>query len=133
MPKGHVAMLYGLLDFLIDPDAIVLWLTPAQAMLYGEAAGLVRWISAAADPVLGRPACAALCAATVRGHATLSLGFTSMRTFTEITGDRLLVAVPASRLEQLADDLQRTLAANTVMRRACEERKRQFGGARTSV
>jgi uncharacterized protein (DUF169 family) len=123
-PGGHGGVLYGpLARFPVEPEVVLLWLRPAHAMLYAEAVGAVRWVGTQAGPMLGRPACAALAAAGNGDDAALSLGCTGMRTFTEISGDRLLAAVSGDRLATLGEEVTATLAANAAMQAAYDERK----------
>ena len=103
-------------------DAVVLWVTPAQAMLLNEATGGAAWGSAGLA-TFGRPACAAIPTSVREGRATLSLGCAGMRTFTEIAGDRMLAVLPGSALASLADSLQTTEAANASMRSFYAEKK----------
>jgi uncharacterized protein (DUF169 family) len=128
--KKHAAgIVYGpLRGFPIAPDLVLLWLTPTQAMLYSEAVGSCAWTEAAPTAVLGRPACAVLPTALDRGEPSLSLGCTGLRTFTEITQDRLLAAVPGPKLEEFANALDRTVAANAAMQSFYEQHKAQFVG-----
>src|SRR3546814_726576 len=59
--KTPGGILYGPLSgFPVLPDAVLAWLTPAQAMIWSEAAGSSTWGSAAPAIVSGRPACAAI-------------------------------------------------------------------------
>jgi uncharacterized protein (DUF169 family) len=119
---------YGPLpEFPLDPDVILLWLTPRQAMLFSEATGNSRWPAATPLPVLGRPACAALPLAMAQAHAALSLGCMGMRTFTAISGDRMLAVLPAATAGELVTKAAATAGANQTMRGFYEERKAAFG------
>jgi uncharacterized protein (DUF169 family) len=128
--KGQRAgILYGpLRDFPVPADVILLWLTPQQAMLYSEAAGACAWTESAPTGVLGRPACAVIPTARDRVEPSLSLGCTGLRTFTEISQDQLLAAVPGSKLEEFMNALDRTVAANETMQSFYEQHKAQFVG-----
>lgn len=120
---------YGPLeDFPLDPDVVLLWLTPRQAMLFGEASGNSRWPAETPLPVLGRPACAALPVAMSGGHSALSLGCMGMRTFTEISEDRMLAVLPASAANTLVTKAASTADANEAMRGFYEGRKAAFIG-----
>lgn len=110
----HAGIVYGpLADSRSTPDVVLLWVTAKQAMLCNEAMGTASW-SAGPPTTTGRPGCAALPLAMAQDSPTLSLGCIGMRTFTEID-DRMLIAVPGSRLESFVDALSTTLAANTQM------------------
>src|SRR3546814_9692195 len=54
--KGAKGVLYGpLADFPLPPDAVLIWLTPAQAMLWSEAAGRAEWGGRTPAILTGRP------------------------------------------------------------------------------
>jgi uncharacterized protein (DUF169 family) len=99
-------ILYGpLADFPIAPDAVLAWLTPAQAMLWSEAAGSSVWGSSAPAIVSGRPACAAIPKSLAESRSALSLGCAGMRTFTGIADRYLLAVQPGSGLAAFAEAL----------------------------
>lgn len=125
--KEKTGIVYGpLRDFPLAPDLILLWLTPRQAMLYSEAVGTCRWTQATPTAVFGRPACAALPVALQQSECALSLGCTGMRTFTEISEDRLLAVIPGDKAQEFLTALESTVASNETMRSFYEEHKRQF-------
>jgi uncharacterized protein (DUF169 family) len=127
MTRKAAGVLYGPLKDLPDePDLVLMWLTPFQAMLWAEAAGACRWTGEARLPVLGRPACAALPLALNQGATALSLGCIGMRTFTGIGDDRLLAVVPFSRAPELAGALSSIDEANAAMRAAYQSHKGAF-------
>ncbi|HZQ35638.1 MAG TPA: DUF169 domain-containing protein [Dehalococcoidia bacterium] len=124
--KGAAGIVYGpLAAFPLDPDLVLLWLTPRQAMLVNEAAGGARWT---AEPltVRGRPACAALPLALSGERATLSLGCMGMRTFTEIADDRLLIVLPGEQAGALAESLQAVAQANARMQQYYLQKRAAF-------
>lgn len=109
-------IVYGpLADFDVTPDAVLLWLTPRQSMLLQEATGAAHWGEGSTIATFGRPSCAAIPAALRRGAATQSLGCVGMRTFTEISDDRLLCVLPKQILGGLAAALERVVRANETM------------------
>ena len=109
--KGD-GILYGQLDiFPAEPDVILMWLIPHQAMIYNEALGNANW-AGELMPVSGRPGCAALPRAMERHKAGLSLGCAGMRMFTNISDDELLAVVPGDQAEGLVEALERTVNAN---------------------
>jgi uncharacterized protein (DUF169 family) len=113
LPRKAAGAVYGPLGQLpIEPDFILLWLSPRQAMLMSEAAGACHWTVTDRPGLLGRPACAAIPMSAARGGAALSLGCTGMRTYTEIADDRLLAVIPASGLRSLWTALATALEAN---------------------
>ena len=110
-----LGVVYGpLAEMPLDPEVVLVWATPKQAMLIEEMLGATAWVGSGAA-VLGRPACAALPSAFARSSATLSLGCIGMRTFTEIPETHALVAIPNAALDTLTDRLGTTIAANAHM------------------
>jgi len=101
--------------FTTQPDLVLMWLTPGQAMLYSEAAGTCRWTEALPTPIFGRPSCAALPAALDKSQCTLSLGCLGMRIFTEVSQDQLLAVLPGSKMEEFSRALESVAAANQTM------------------
>ena len=98
-------IVYGPLErFPLDPDAVLLWLTPQQAMVMNDCCGLTNWAEPA-DGVFGRPACAAVPLALAKGKPSQSWGCVGMRLNTDIPGEVFLMAVPGSRLQSLEVDL----------------------------
>lgn len=127
--RGSAGVVYGpLASFPRAPDVVLLWLTPAQAMIFGETTGSASWSTPAAT-VTGRPTCAALPLAMQNGSASLSTGCMGMRIFTEVAEDRLLAAIPAATLDEFVGALERTVAANEQMRAFYEDHKRQVTAA----
>ncbi len=53
-----------------------------------------------------------------------------MRTFTEISQDRLLAVIPGKKIGEFVDSLQPTLAANENMRTFYENHKGKFAQVR---
>ena len=117
-------VVYGPVEsFPIPPDLVMVWATPRQAMLLEEVLGVSVW-DGQTGQVLGRPACAALPAAVAAGDAVVSLGCAGMRTFTEIPDDRLLLVIPAAKLDGLAGEVTATLDVNEHMTGRYQEMKR---------
>ena len=123
-PKpGAKGILYGPLSaFPGEPDAVLIWLTPAQAMVLSEATGGAHWGGGDQSPALGRPACAAIPQSAAKSQALLSLGCIGMRTFTEIAPDRLLAVVPGKILDGFAAEVSRLRDVNDGMERFYKER-----------
>ncbi len=125
--KKKSGIVYGpLKDFPLEPDLVLMWLTPRQAMLYSEAAGNVRWTSISPSATFGRPACAALPIAFEQGRSALSLGCMGMRTFTEIQEDKILAVLPGKRVQEFLAALKVTLEANRAMKTFYQEHKAKF-------
>lgn len=111
--RRKAGIVYGpLTRFPLDPDVILIWIPPGQAMLFNEAAGSARWAQAMPATLFGRPTCAALPAAIGDARPTMSLGCIGMRTFTGISDELMLAAVPGPGAVHLVDALQATLRAN---------------------
>jgi uncharacterized protein (DUF169 family) len=120
-------IVYGpLSDFPADPDLVLLWVSPRQAMLVSEAAGTIQWTSEQPTEVYGRPACSALPIALGGARPVVSLGCQGMRTFTAISEDRLLVVLPGGGFEQFVAALSTTVAVNSCMHDVYEERRAPF-------
>lgn len=121
-PKRGIA--YGPLGELpVEPDVVLMWLSPQQAMLFKEAAGDARWSDDAGVGVFGRPGCAAIPSALDAGRPTVSVGCTGMRTFTEIGPDKLLAVVPWAVAEDFRSALAAIVESNRAMRDYYEEQK----------
>jgi uncharacterized protein (DUF169 family) len=119
-PKGIV---YGPLSaFPISADVVVCWLSPLQAMIWNEASGQARWNRDIPTPVSGRPACAALPASISQNRPVLSLGCMGMRTFTEVSGDRMLAIIPGALLAEFGTKLQAMRSTNDAMQTFYKER-----------
>jgi uncharacterized protein (DUF169 family) len=130
--KGQKAgIVYGPLKaFPIHADLIIVWLTPRRAMLFLESVGKCRWTEASPAAVFGRPACVALSVAFEQSRPTLSLGCMGMRTFTEVSQDRLLAVIPGKKIVEFVRSLRPTLDANENMRTVYEIHKGKFAEVR---
>ena len=108
IPKNEnpsAGIVYGPLgSFPLEPDAVLLWLTPRQAMVMNECCGLTNWAEPA-DGVFGRPACAGIPLALAGGKPSQSWGCVGMRLNTDIPDEVLLMVVPGNRLPTLEVDL----------------------------
>jgi uncharacterized protein (DUF169 family) len=122
--KKAAGILYGpLAQFPVEPDAVLLWLTPAQAMIWSEAAGGASWSGSAPTTVFGRPGCAAIPSAIGGPTPSLSFGCAGMRTFTEIGDDRMLAVIPGARLAAFVESLAKTRGVNDAMETFYRDRK----------
>jgi uncharacterized protein (DUF169 family) len=105
-------VLYGdLALFPEEPDVVVMWLIPHQAMIFNEAVGDVNWAGELMQ-ISGRPGCAAIPRAMERGKPGLSLGCAGTRAFSGIGDDELLAIVPGRQLEAFVAALERTVNVN---------------------
>ncbi len=131
MPTVHrksQGIVYGpLKDLPVQPDLILMWLTPRQAMFLNEASGAARWTDEPSS-MFGRPGCAALPVALDSSKPASSFGCMGMRTFTEVADDRFLAVLPATRAEDFVQSLAAVAASNDTMRAFYEERKARFSG-----
>jgi uncharacterized protein (DUF169 family) len=124
--KGGAGVVYGpLADFPVDADVVLLWLTPAQAMIYNEAAGNASW-TAPAGQVSGRPGCTALPLAIDSQQPRMALGCVGMRTFTGIVDERMLAVLPGGKVGEFVAALKVTVAANAGMKSFYEGKLAQF-------
>jgi uncharacterized protein (DUF169 family) len=122
--KKSAGIVYGPLErFPLAPDAVLLWLTPAQAMIWSEAAGGASWAGSTPTTVFGRPGCAAIPLAIGGPTPSLSFGCAGMRTFTEIGDDRLLAIIPGAGLADFAGALAKTRGVNDRMENFYRQRK----------
>jgi uncharacterized protein (DUF169 family) len=127
MSKKGTGVVYGpLADVPVDPDVVLMWLTPAQAMIYNEATGNASWTASAPGTVSGRPGCTALPLAMATEEPKMALGCIGMRTFTGIANDRLLAAVPGDKVAELTAELEKTVTANAGMQSFYEGHRAQF-------
>ncbi|HSK39758.1 MAG TPA: DUF169 domain-containing protein [Arenibaculum sp.] len=117
-------ILYGpLATFPVEPDAVLIWMSPAQAMIWSEASGGAAWGSPVPATAFGRPACAAVPAGMNAGRPVLSLGCAGMRTFTGIAPDRMLAVAPGRLIGELADAVAASATLNDEMRHYYEGRR----------
>src|SRR5207249_2729502 len=98
-------------DLPLEPDLLLMWVTPRQAMFFNEAAGTVGWSGDEPPGLTGRPTCAALPLALETSRPRTSTGCIGMRTFTEISDDRLLAVVPAEKGDEFVVGLRRAKEA----------------------
>jgi uncharacterized protein (DUF169 family) len=111
----HAGIVYGpLAEAAATPDVILLWADPKQAMLCNEAMGTASW-TAGGPSITGRPGCAALPIAMQTGGPAMSFGCAGMRTFTEVSDDQLLIAIPGQELEKFVAAFEEINAANNQM------------------
>lgn len=110
--KQGRGILYGELGlFPAEPDVVLMWFIPHQAMIFNEAVGDVNW-TAELTQVSGRPGCAVIPRALERGKPGLTFGCAGMRSFSGIGAEELLAVVPGDQLEAVAEAVERTVAVN---------------------
>ena len=98
-------IVYGPLEQLpMDPDVVLLWVNPMQAMVVSESAGQINWASSPTG-VYGRPGCAAIPVALSQQNVAQSFGCTGMRINSGISDEFMLMTVPGDQVESLTDSL----------------------------
>ena len=103
--KQSSGIVYGpLAELPVDPDVVLLWVKPSQAMVVNETAGQMNWAASPAG-VFGRPGCAAIPVALSQGNVSQSFGCTGMRINSGISDEYMLMAVPGDKIESLAESL----------------------------
>ncbi len=116
VPGAKSGIVYGpLSEAEGEPDAVLVWLTPAQAMILQEATGASRWSANSGIPTFGRPSCAAIPVAMAGASSSLSLGCQGMRVFTEVAQNAMLGVLPHQLLADLPKELERVSRANDTM------------------
>ena len=124
VPGEKSGVVYGpLAVFELEPDAVLVWVTPQQAMLLQEATKATAWTGNSGAPTFGRPGCASIPAALQSGGSVLSLGCMGMRTLTEISQNLLLTVLPRQVLGELTANLQQIAAANQAMQAFYNQKK----------
>lgn len=123
-PGKYTGIVYGpLAEHPTAPTVVLLWLTPRQAMLCNEAGGAAKWSATTLPRTTGRPACAALPLSVNSGTPVMSFGCTGMRTFTEVSDDRMILAVPGVQLEAFVEAAEASAAVNDAMSDFYKSRK----------
>lgn len=103
--RASAGIVYGpLAGFPVEPDAVVLWCTPHQAMKMSECCGLINW-AASPTGMFGRPGCAAIPVALALASPSQSFGCVGMRTNTGVEENKLLMVVPQNMLSTLSSSL----------------------------
>ena len=120
--KSASGIVYGPLGELpVEPDVALFWVTPRQAMVVGESAGLMDWADGHAG-VYGRPGCTAIPVALSGGRPSQSFGCVGMRINSGISNQFMLMAVPGDKLESLAESLRGVNATHALLKTHYEER-----------
>jgi uncharacterized protein (DUF169 family) len=117
VPGDKAGIVYGPLEsFPLEPDVVLVWVSPSSAMLLAEATGTSRWTpEQQGAATYGRPSCGAIPIALQNRAATFSLGCTGMRTFTAVDADLQLAVLPMSALPGLAQRLEAASVVNAQM------------------
>jgi uncharacterized protein (DUF169 family) len=127
--KPHAGIVYGpLADLPVQPDLVLLVVTPYQAMLLAEAGGNTALSETPGLAAMGRPACSALSRAFNQAQTTLSLGCIGARTYAEIPEDRAVVVIPAAQIQETVARLVTLVRANDTLAQYHGQKKSQFSG-----
>lgn len=125
--NAKAGIVYGPLNnFPIEPDLLLFWTNPKQLMIFCEAAGISNWSVNVGSTASGRPACAVIPLAIEKNQAAVSLGCMGMRTFTGVSDDLVLVAIPGRKASEFLDRLRITIEANASMQEFYESRRLAF-------
>jgi uncharacterized protein (DUF169 family) len=127
--EKKAGVVYGpLKDFPVEPQLILMWLKPSQAMIYNEVLGCCKWSDSMDSMALGRPACAVIPTTLNKSPFGMSLGCTGMRTFTEVSDDHILATLNCNKIDSFLTSLQTTLSANKEMKDFYLDHKKNITG-----
>ena len=130
MSEAKAGAVYGpVADFPIDPQVVMMWLTPSKAMIFNEVVGSSQWSGGPQSMALGRPACSIIPTTTNESPFGMSLGCTGMRTFTEVSDEHLLVTLNYEATPSFLTRLNATLAANEEMAEFYDAHKSSISGS----
>ena len=122
-------MVYGpLKDFPVEPELLLMWLKPSQAMIYNEVLGCCKWSGSMESMALGRPACAVIPSTLNNSTSGMSLGCTGMRTFTEISDEHILITLNCKEIDSFMANLATTISANKEMEEFYLDHKKNIKG-----
>lgn len=97
----------------VDPDVVLLFVEPDQALVVTEATQIV---DGGVAPAMGRPACAAIPAAKNSGKAALSLGCCGARAYLDALAPSVAVfALPGTRLPDYVRQISIFSRANATL------------------
>ncbi len=103
--RASAGIVYGpLAGFPVEPDAVMIWCTPHQAMKMSECCGMINWAASPAG-MFGRPGCAALPIALALESPSQSFGCVGMRINTGVDESKLLMVIPRNILTTLTSSL----------------------------
>ena len=120
----HRGIVYGpLAQFPVEPDVALFICRPGEAMLLAEATGNVDWTGGPALPTFGRPACGVIPMAMQSARSGMSLGCIGSRTYTSMSADEVVVAVPGTQLDRLMERLPTILRANVGLEKVHKEKR----------
>ncbi len=127
--EKKAGVVYGpLKDFPVEPQLILMWLKPSQAMIYNEVLGCCKWSGSMQSMALGRPACAVIPTTLDKSPFGMSLGCTGMRTFTEVRDDHILATLNYKEIYSFLTSLKTTVSANKEMKEFYLDHKSKITG-----
>jgi uncharacterized protein (DUF169 family) len=113
------AITYGpLADTTVDPDVVLIRLTAKSLMVLSDALPGLR--------IEGKPQCHIVAAAKEEGAVVASVGCALSRVRTGMPSSDHTCAIPASRLAEVVDAVQRTAATDAVVARYAAEDAARF-------
>ena len=125
--KASSGIVYGPLARMpVDPDVVLFWVKPMQAMVVNETVGQMNWADAPAG-VYGRPGCAAIPVALSQGNVSQSFGCTGMRINSGISDEFMLMAVPGDKIESLAESLSQVTDVHAKLTAHYEQKAAALG------
>ena len=115
-------VIYGpLSEMTMEPDAVILFAHAHQGLILSEA---TERIDANSPPAMGRPTCAVVPQVMNQGRAAMSLGCCGARAYLDALSDNVaLWALPGSKLEAYADQVETLAKANRVLKGFHEHRR----------
>ena len=122
-------VVYGpLKDFPGEPELVMMWLKPSQAMIFNEVLGCCKWSESMQSMALGRPACAVIPTTLEKSPFGMSLGCAGMRTFTEISDEHILATLNFKEIDSFLTNLETTISANKEMKEFYTDHKNKISG-----
>ena len=115
-------VIYGpLAEVPTEPDAVILFAHSQQGLILTEA---TERIDASTALAMGRPACAVIPQVMNQGRAAMSLGCCGARAYLDALSDNVaLWALPGSKVEAYADQVETLAKANRVLTGFHEQRR----------
>lgn len=116
------AISYGpLTEGAVDPDVVLIRVNGRQMMVLSDALPAMR--------IEGKPQCHIVAIAKEHGEVAASVGCALSRARTGMRPDEMTCAVPASKLAEVVEAVERTAEVDTVVAKYAAEDARRFGGA----
>jgi uncharacterized protein (DUF169 family) len=102
----------------VDPDVVLVRLNPKQLMVLSDALPGLR--------IEGKPQCHIVAAAKEQGEVVASVGCMLSRQRTAMPSDQMTCAIPAGKLADVVERVQRTAATDAVVARYASEDATRF-------